>query len=589
MGGGLPLKIMEKAKTMTAQEYSRIVFLGEYTELDASMNQSHNSLLRLQLVVARAIVSSIRQRLYDPLTRLQMKYDCISMVKNEMQSLGQLKNELKDIQQQMSTANKTKKMSKVTTLFKRKQGLWKRLQDEVDSILNSPAPFGVTNSEMIDLCCSKQSLQEEVLLHVQEVLLDASTNPELFSSDARCSKQNVTDPTLMKADKLLQKAIMGDLSPSCIPKRKESITSSGSDQQWQKVVFTKDGVKSRRAGAVKIQRSIRRYLAKRTSQKAEWSRVMEDLKAATIHKFQLSTIEEERRPSPPHRSTKDDHPRNLVDYFVVDDFPGHGHSEILGQINRVMSNEEDSAESLLNPPLPKKKSKQHPRRMSNQTATTAASTVSENGSITSTGCLDWKSPFILSASSSTTTPTVSPRRSRRSSAAGRGGGYSSGSSHHSRPSSIMVHKSPSSSSLDNNSLSNFSLGTFCSSSLRNGIRMVGSQSSFDSTNSSFFSICEEQQQEDESIKDSSLPRRTKKSETKNKKKGKVRENRKIRYIPSTKEEGTRWYPGTGTKPLDLKLPGLPKRSLSPVAPRRRRILNRSNNMLSKGAAATIGS
>jgi hypothetical protein len=119
--------------------------------------------------------------------------------------------------------------------------------------------------------------------------------------------------------------------------------------------------------------------------------------------------------------------------------------------------------------------------------------------------------------------------------------------------------------------------------------MVGSQSSFDSTNSSFFSICEEQQQEDESIKDSSPPRRTKKSETKNKKKEKIRKNRKIRYIPSAKEEGTRWYPGTGTKPLDLKLPRLPKRSLSPVAPRRRRILNRSNNMLSKGKATTIGS
>jgi hypothetical protein len=185
---------------MTADQFQKLVCLGRYIELDDPKYESFNELLKLQLKIAHAIVCSIRKRMYSDATSLQIKYDCIAMVKGESKTLQELRNELTSIKNEMKEARAYQKMDRFASLFQRRNGVWTRLQSEVDSIVNGSACFNQNDQEVLDLCCLRQHSLEKLVLHVQDVFVEC-----LLSTDT------YVDSKFMKLEKLPLKAVIGDL------------------------------------------------------------------------------------------------------------------------------------------------------------------------------------------------------------------------------------------------------------------------------------------------------------------------------------------------------------------------------------------
>ncbi|KAG7372565.1 NB-ARC domain containing protein [Nitzschia inconspicua] len=202
MGGSIPVEVIRKAKHITADEYQQLLCLGRYHELDHPKYVSYYELVKLQLQVAQCFVSSIRRKSFEEAMSIQMKHDCISMVKSEVKNLVELRNELKTLRCRMVEAKNADTMDHFASLFQKRNRLWKRIQHEVNSILGSTAAFKSTEEEVVlDFCCSRQELLEDLLRYVQDVFFEASIRRCLFSTD------NYVESKLVKAEKLLFKVV----------------------------------------------------------------------------------------------------------------------------------------------------------------------------------------------------------------------------------------------------------------------------------------------------------------------------------------------------------------------------------------------
>lgn len=289
LGEGLPSKVILVAREMNADDYRNIMYLGEYEDLDRRDYQFHNALLHLQLDLTRAMVSSIRNKWYDQLSLLQKKFDCVSMVKQEFKSLPALRDDLDEIRDKMSAARKKKGgINGISDLFKRQQGIWERLQGEVNALLKSPTD--VSNPEVMELCCNKQSTLQTLLLRVQDVLADFLSNPQnhLVVTRLGGSTKNTTisDCTLMRVENMLVQVSNGKLPESMLifeemmlslaknedvlPNRRP--TSVPITSEIEKIDDAQDKSMSQMEAVLLLQATIRRYLAKRAEESAETQR-----------------------------------------------------------------------------------------------------------------------------------------------------------------------------------------------------------------------------------------------------------------------------------------------------------------------------
>jgi IQ calmodulin-binding motif len=337
LGEGFPREIIHVAKKISVDDYSKVVFLGGCKELDGRDYQYHNGLLLKQLDVCLSLVSSIRKKSYVRSTRLQIKLVCISMMRKEIRSVRNLKDDLDGIDGKFTEAWNNNDIGEVHSLFNRRENVLKRLQGEVAAILGSPKHvFDISNPEVLDTCCNKQIMMENVLLKVQDLLADTFKHSYHYLDDDRpkgfVRKIITVDDRLMRAEGLLEQAIAGKLLPGGIPKQvgmpstpnslsNDSFTpnpgqrfpTSESPYCSGKVndqALTQDESVSRVKAVTHLQAMIRCHLAKHKLRTIQEEKHNEDL-------LDMSTtsIVIKRGRTTPIRSTKENQQNHLTTFF----------------------------------------------------------------------------------------------------------------------------------------------------------------------------------------------------------------------------------------------------------------------------------
>ena len=213
LGGGVPSATLAYAKEISRTNFTTLLFLGGFKELDLPAHQSHNGLIRLQLKIARDIVIAIRNNQYDDWIRLRMEYECVELVKSEILSLSRLREKLSDIQRQQ---RENRGMRNFMLLREKEVEVWNRVRQEVVLTLNTSYPSGRITLDSLEICCRAEQRMNTILLNVQDMLIETCACPQYPPEGHGFSRtmDSLLQLKLANVEALLSEAARNDLSSS---------------------------------------------------------------------------------------------------------------------------------------------------------------------------------------------------------------------------------------------------------------------------------------------------------------------------------------------------------------------------------------